>query len=67
MMNVGLFSNEPQYRQCIQIWFNYKKSKLDLSQSAAYPHTAPCNRTGVSFYRQKNIMEVPKLQEKLIH
>ena len=29
------------------------KCQLELSQSAAYPHTAPCNRTGVFLLGKK--------------
>ena len=39
--------------------------KLELSQSAAYP-TKRLVTEQVSFYRKKNIMEVPKLRGKII-
>ena len=31
-----------------------KKVKLELSQSATYPHTAPCNRTGAFYKTQED-------------
>ena len=34
--------------------YDWSSLKLELSQSAAYPHTAPCNRTGVIFLKKNH-------------
>ena len=40
--------------------------KLELSQSAAYPRTAPCNRTGQFIGKKKKNHGSAKTAEKII-